>query len=329
MNKDMSLVVSIVAPLKNDGERLAAFLEPLGPLLAEHYAFYEVVLVDDGSTDATSTLVTGLLRRFDRVRYLQLTRPFGREVAIAAGLESAIGDFVVTVLPGTDPVALIPELVERCRRGSGILCGVTAQSRHRGWLGRTLATLFHRYCRRYLGFDYQENSTDFRVLSRQAVNAVMQIKDHHRHLRVFTATLGYNQEYFQYEPLPSTRPPERESLVKNLNTAIEIAIANSRHPLRIVSRIGLLMSALNFLYLFYIVAIFLFKKDVAKGWTTESFQQTIMFFFVFLLLAVLCEYTGRILEETQDRPLYFVAHEKTSSVMLESSIEKNIVNQSA
>ena len=108
---------------------------------------------------------------------------------------------------------------------------------------------------------------------------------------------------------------------------MEIAIANSRHPLRVVSRLGLALSVINLLYAFYVLLIFLFKRDVAAGWTTMSMQMTGMFFFLFLILAVLCEYVGRILEETQDRPLYFVSAERTSTVLLENSIEKNILNE--
>ncbi len=325
--KNTSVVVSVVAPLSNDAEILPAFLEELTRVLKASYSFYEILLIDDGSTDDISRVISPLLQSHERVRYLALSKSFGREVAISAGLETAIGDFVVVLLPNTDPVSIIPELVEKCQNGSGIVCGVSAVPRHHGWLAKKGSRVFHAYCRRYLGFDYKENSTDYRVLSRQAVNAITRIKDRHRYLRIFTATLGYNQEFFTYEPQYRGKHVEQETLLDHLNNALEIAIANSRHPLRIVSRIGLLMSMVNFLYLFYVVAIYLFKRKVAEGWTTASLQQTTMFFFVFLILSVLCEYVGRILEETQDRPIYLVSHEKTSSVLLEESIKKNIVNE--
>ena len=325
-NKDTSLVISVVAPIYNDGLIIESFLTELIAVLEAHYSFYEILLVDDGSSDDTTQVVSNLLQKVDRVRYLRLSRTFGREVAIAAGLETTIGDFVVVLMPRTDPVGLIPELVETCRRGSGVVCGVSSSPLHRGWVLVKASKLFHAYCRRFLGFDYKENSTDYRVLSRQAVNAITRIKDRHRYLRVFTATLGYNQAFFSYEQQLRANGEPRERLRDLLNNAIEIAIANSRHPLRIVSRLGLLLSLLNFLYLFYVVGVYLLKRQVAEGWTTASLQHTTMFFFIFLILAVLCEYVGRILEETQSRPLYFIAKEETSSVLLEQSIPKNIIN---
>ncbi len=325
--KDTSLVVSVVAPLRNDADILPTFLNELSEVLQANYALYEILLVDDGSTDGTTQQMDKLLQQHERVRYLSFSKPFGREVAIAAGLETAIGDFVVVLVPDSDPVSLIPELVEKCRLGSGVVCGVSATPRHRGRLMKIASKAFHAYCRRYLGFDYKENSTDYRVLSRQAVNAITRVKDRHRYLRIITATLGYNQEFFTYQPLHRKKREEPNRFLDELNNAVEIAIANSRHPLRIVSRIGLLLSGLNFLYLFYVVAVYFFKRKVAEGWTTTSLQHTLMFFFVFLILSVLCEYVGRILEETQDRPLYVIAQERTSSVLLEDSITKNIINE--
>ena len=325
--KDTSLVVSIVAPLRNDAEILPAFLSELGNVLEAHYSLYEILLVDDGSTDGTLQSIDELLRRNERVRYLSFSKSFGREVAIAAGLETAIGDFVVVMIPDSDPVSLIPELVEKCRNGSGVVCGVSKSARHHGWLMKVASRFFHAYCRRYLGFDYKENSTDYRILSRQGVNAITRVKDRHRYLRIIAATLGYNQEFFTYELLHRKKHIEQDRIVSQLNNAIEIAIANSRHPLRIVSRLGLLLSGVNFLYLFYVMAVYFLKRKVAEGWTTASLQNTTMFFFVFLILSILCEYVGRILEETQDRPLYIVSEEKTSSVVLEESITKNIINE--
>ncbi|MFQ3671144.1 MAG: glycosyltransferase, partial [Verrucomicrobiia bacterium] len=243
---------------------------------------------------------------------------------IAAGLETAIGDFVVVMDAATDPPTEIGHLVERCRRGSGVLCGLSSEPAAQSWLASVAGRVFHAYCRRFLDIDYRENTTDFRVLSRQAVNAVTRIRDRRRYLRVFTATLGYGQEWFTYTPRRRLRA---EGFWKRAEHGLEIVISHSRHPLRLVSRLGLLMSGLNVLYAGYILIVYFMKPDVAEGWTTMSMQMTGMFFFLFLILAVLCEYVGRILEESQDRPLYLVAAEETSSVLLEHSIEKNILNE--
>lgn len=319
------LVVSVVVPVRNAEAFLIGALQDLARVLGGAYRFYEIIVVDDASEDGTGRVMARALEGLENVRFVRLARSYGREIATAAGLESAIGDFVVTLDLATDPPELIPELVERCRLGSGVLCGVSAEGKKESKLAAWASRVFHGYCRRFLGFDYRENATEFRVLSRQVVNAVTRIRDRRRYLRVFTARLGFPQDWFSYTPRPG--PGARAGLWERMGHGLEIAIAHSRHPLRLVSGLGLAVSGLNALYAVYVVLIYLFKPDVAEGWTTLSLQMTGMFFFLFLILAVMCEYVGRILEETQERPLYLVASEQTSSVVLENSVRANILNE--
>jgi glycosyltransferase involved in cell wall biosynthesis len=326
---EKNIVVSILCPLHNDAEILSAFLSELSEVMRRSFEFYEIILIDDGSQDDTAAVLAGLFQNTERLRCLTLSRQNGREVAISAGLESAIGDFVVIMLPRTDPPSLVPDFVRACREGDGLVTGISKTPKRAGFLSLLGSRLFHGYCRRYLGFDFQENTTDFRCLSRNVVNAVTRFHDRHRYLRIFTARIGFRHQTISYRLLERGGKIPPESLLTEINHAIEIVVANSKHPLRFVSRLGLFLSALNALYIGYIVAIFLFKRQVAEGWTTSSLESATMFFFLFLILAVLCEYAGRILEESQDRPLYFISEEKNSPVTLEATMTKNIVNESA
>ena len=328
MALDPNLVISVIAPLYNSAAILEPFLEEATRALEPHYAFFEIILVDDCSTDDTPAAVQKLLSRFQRVRFLRLSRRSGSEVAISAGLDSAIGDFTVIVRPESDPCAMIPELISNARRSGCILTGVAPGQKHRSPLARCIASGFRSYCKRQLGIELKQNSTDFRVLSRQVVNAITQIKDRRRYLRLFTATVGYEIQYFDYQPISRGRKGERENFMDEVNRAIDIVVTSSPQPLRLVSRLGMFASALNVLYMTYVTAIYFFKKDVAPGWTTTSLENSAMFFFLFLILAVLCEYVGRLLEEVQNRPLYFIAQEKNSSVLLEHQVKKNIVHVS-
>ena len=328
MTPDPNLVVSIVAPLKNDAAILEDFLSELSAVSAEKYAYYEIILVDDASTDETALAIGNLLERYDRIRFLQLSRAFGREAAIFAGLETAVGDFVVVMLPEEDPPSLVPELVAHCRESKGIVYGISSIPRARGLLNALGARFFRWYCRRYVGVELHRDSTDFRAFSRQVVNALTQIRDRGRYLRVFAAGVGYHQTPFKYEPINRSGKSKRHYFWKDLDLALEIAVANTRHPLRFVSWLGFVMSALNALYVLYIIAVHFIKDTVAEGWTTASLQNTTMFLFLFLILAILCEYVGRTLLETQGRPIYFIAEERNSSVIMEDTLKKNILNES-
>src|SRR5262245_33093838 len=118
---------SVVAPLHDDADIVEGFVRDVLAVLEEHYANYELVLIDDGSTDDTAARVDALLERERCIRLVRLSRSFGRDVAISAGLDTVIGDFVVVLVPESDPPALIPEFIERCRRGAGIVYGIRAR----------------------------------------------------------------------------------------------------------------------------------------------------------------------------------------------------------
>lgn len=320
--------VSVVAPLKDDGAIVADFVREVSAMLQEHFSNYEVVLVDDHSTDATTATVAGLLREIACVRYIRLSRQFGQEIAITAGLDSCIGDYVVVMLPETDPPGLVPELVERCRAGAGVLTGVSDTPQPKTRSERLLSRAFHWYTRRFLGTDLIAGASHFQVFSRQAVNAITQIHDRYRTMRLFAAVIGYQAQAFTYHPLSRAGRVRTASLLDHVQTAVAVISASSLHPLRVVSLTGLAASGLNLLYMLYVALVRLWKTDVAPGWTTLSLQQGFMFFLLFALVAILSEYVGRILEESLGRPLYWVQDELHSSVLLSDATRRNVLYES-
>ncbi len=325
---DPNTVVSIVVPLEQDGLALEELVTEIDQTLGAAYRFFEIVLVDDGSTDGTSAAVQPLLKKIQRIRYLRLSRPFGRDVALSAGIESAIGDFVVTLDPRTDPIDIIPQMIHNCRKSGGIVHGMAQNPCRRSFAREWFGRLFRNYCRKHLGVDIKHGVSDLRVMSRQAVNALLQVREQSRYLRVLTLTLGYQHEFFPYRLETRRGGPRLTTWPAEIATAIDLLAANTRHPLRVVTAAGLLGALLNLLYSGYVVVIFLLKPNVAAGWTTLSLQLSGMFFFVCLILAVLSEYVGVVLGEVRSRPLYFIAQEGNSSVLLEDTVQSSIVQES-
>lgn len=321
--------VSVVAPVCNDAAIIDDFIREVMEVLRKSYSNYELVLVDDGSDDDTAGRIASLLERYECIRLIRLSRKFGEEVAIFAGLESVIGDFVVVLLPNWDPPVLIPDLIQRTREGAEIVFGVTQNRKKDGWLISLGSRLFDWYCRRVLELNLPRNSTQFRALSRQAVNAVVQVKNAHRYLRILSAEVGYTKKSFLYQPINRLGLRRKRGLWEAVSVAVDVMIASSAHPLRFVSWLGILASSLNMLYTIYVVAIYFFKAKVAEGWTTLSLQNAAMFFFVFLILTVSSEYIGHILAETVERPLYYILEEKSSSVSLANEERRNVVYDSA
>jgi dolichol-phosphate mannosyltransferase len=320
--------VSVVAPVFNEAGILEGFIAELSAVLRAQYEHYEILLVDDGSRDDTAARAAELLSRYDHVRLVSLSRRFGLEVAISAGLDLVIGDFVVVMLPDSDPPALVPEMVRRCREGAGVVFGVRTNRRGESLPVRVGARAFYWLCRRVFGFDLPRNSTEFRALSRQAVNAITQIKDRYRYLRVFSSYIGYASQSVPYEPICRSGRPRVKRLFEAVSLAISLVAANSTSPLRLAGRLAFAAAAANVAYLGYIVLVYLFKEHVMEGWTTLSLVGVTMFACLFLVIATMCEYLARLLDESKDRPLYFIRDEQTSDVLLTDTNRRNVVSES-
>lgn len=323
-----SMFVSVVVPLYNDAGIIERVVRETTDVLKSNFENYELILIDDGSIDNTVEIARPLLREIESIRIMRLSRHFGVEIALTAGLESAIGDFVVTMLPSSDPPALIPSLVDLSLSSRGIVVGIDKEWRRRGFRRRAAGRLFHLLCERVLGIEIPEHATRYWVLPRQAVNAVIQIKDKFRHLRALAPYIGFQTTTLEYIPINRRGNRIRTPFLDDLEDAVNIIVGTTTRPLRIISLLGLVASLLNILYIGYILAIAIFKERVAEGWITLSFQNAVMFFLIFSILTVVTEYMGRILSETKERPLYYVREELNSSVGIANQDRRNVVTES-
>ncbi|MFN2352442.1 MAG: glycosyltransferase family 2 protein [Kiritimatiellia bacterium] len=320
------IFISVVIPCRNPGVQIVPAIRSVLEVLQYNYNYYEIVIVDDGSTDDTTEHIQKLLQEADGLRLLRLPREHGADTAIAAGLDSAIGDYVIVMDPLVDPPAMITDLINECQRNPGVYYGIPHPVPRRNWLRCTLSKIFDCYCRVCLQIDIQRNSLLFRVFPRAAVNTFTQSSGRNRILRLITANLGMPVHYFKYTPqLQKQGLSPTRTLADDINMAFDILVATSRHPLRLVSRLGLLLAMANVLYALYIVAIFLFKQDVAEGWVTLSMQNAVMFFALFMLLTLLSEYIGNGALTGANNPLYTALEEHNSSVLVDEAHRRNIV----
>lgn len=292
-------------------------------VLDKHYSDYELVLVDDGSTDQTPLLIQRVLREHESVRLVRLSREFGNDVAIIAGLDSAIGDFAVVMLAHCDPPRAIPALVALGETGADVVLGTCRQRPGEGILFRQGRRMFFRICDRLTNVRLPQDVASMRLFSRLALNALTQIRQKTMHHRLISSGMGFTTAVLEYEQVPGSKSGRRP-LWRAVGEACSIMVSNSRFPLRLVSFLGVGAALLNLLYMVYIVAVNLFKKQVAEGWTTLSLQMSVMFLFVFSTLIVISEYLAQTLEETKDRPLYHVAEETSSSTALTDSRKRNV-----
>jgi polyisoprenyl-phosphate glycosyltransferase len=316
--------VSVVAAIHNPADFLESFVQAVGDLLAREYQYHEIVLVDDGSTSLDPERVRRLLERQPSIRILRLSRRFGEEQAILAGLDVALGDFIVTLSPGADPPELIPQFLAQARDGADVVLGVRKSRARDPWWLRVGAAVFYGYIRRVLNLDIPANATHFRCLSRQAVHALAQLRRGRTRLRVFSTYVGFAPRFVAYDQIGATALSHSRGPLDAVGTAMAIVMDNSPHPLRIVAGVGIIAALLNLLYAVYVIVVYLVRREVAPGWATMSLTNSAQFLALALMLAVLCEYVGRLSTRLQDVPEYYVRGEETSAVMLERD-RRNIV----
>jgi hypothetical protein len=311
-NPKRDVFVSVVVALRDAAGYLADVVTESFAILDAAFREYEIILVDDGSQDDSVALARRLVAQATSTRLLVLSRGFGDDIAITAGLETAIGDVVVTMLAGSDPPEMIPGLVDRALAEGRSLVGIAAHDTRYHSIGDYANGFILAASGRVFGTPIPRGVTQFRVLTRQAVGALLESRDRQRSLAVLTAHVGFGTATFQYRPRDRSGRRSALGLWRSVSLAIDLSVASGRRPLRVVSAIGILGSVANLAYAGYVVLLYLVGQRVVEGWTTLSLELSVMFFLLFLLLAVMAEYLGHLLVESRDRPLYYVLDEFAS-----------------
>jgi glycosyltransferase involved in cell wall biosynthesis len=295
-------LLSVVAPLETATPAVVeAFVEETVGVLRGLVTHYEIILVDDGAPEETVERVRALLGRHDFVRFLRLSRHFGEETAIAAGLDLAIGDYVLVMMPNMDPPALIPEFLERVRGDADIVYGVRLHRKSEPFWYRAGARLFYWYINSVVKAGIPEDSTQYRCMSRQVVNAISQIRGPDQYLRLLTSYIGFRKQALPYAPLNRSGTaivrPKREAV----NLARALVMEHSTHPLRFVIWLGLLIAAVDLVW-----------------------HRNVVFFVLAAMVTLVGEYVGGLSRRLRDRPAYYVREEHTSSVLLREE-RRNVV----
>jgi glycosyltransferase involved in cell wall biosynthesis len=304
-------LLSVVAPLTADTPAsVGAFILETERVLQGLVSHYEIVLVDDGVPEATVSAVRDLLTRHEFVRFVRLSRHFGEETAIAAGLDVAIGDYVVVMLPNMDPPTLIPAFLERARGGADIVYGVRIHRHMEPLWYRVGARTFYWYLNRVVRAGLPEDSTQFRCMTRQVVNAITQIRDPGRYLRSLTSYVGFRKEALPYAPVNRTGKPTVRPPGEALGLARALIIENTTHPLRWAGWTGVALS----IVLLAGVAAWTMAAGAVRSlvWLLATGQLVVLS----VVLAVIAEYVAGLSRRFRDRPEYYVREEEASSVLL-------------
>ena len=325
VQRNVDTLVSVCAVVPNELGHLDEFVCKTVGLLDGAFAYYELLLVDNGTSLDVHKAIQQLQQVVPNVRMLRLSRRYPNEVAIAAALDHCVGDYVAVLDSLAHPPGLIPEMVKRAMEGYDAVVAEPATNK-RSRLEKLIATPAYRVASNIMGFELRPEESYFRVFSRRLVNSLIKIRSKNRSLSCMHGLIGLRKCTILYTPAADVAKPwAGRRVLRQLTTAADIVVSNSAIPLRFAAALGLLASGVNLVYLFYIMAVTLVKSRIAEGWLTTSLMHTVMFLLMFLIMAILAEYVARILDETKEQPLYFIESESNSTVSAISQERLNIV----
>jgi glycosyltransferase involved in cell wall biosynthesis len=304
----MNTVCSVVVPMYNEEDVLMETYCRLTHVLKNSGLEYEIVFINDGSSDKTGQLLREICDTDTRVKLIDFSRNFGHQIAITAGMDYSSGECIV-VIDGDlqDPPELIPEMVKKWREGYDVVYGKRVSRKGESFFKRATAAFFYRFLRSMTDVNMPVDTGDFRLIDARVRDALKHVNERNRYIRGLVSWLGFKQTSIEFERDERFAGETKYPLKKMLKLAADGITSFSYKPLKLASYIGTIISISSFLYLIYVLAqrIF-FPETVQAGWA--SILAVSLFFngITLLMLGIIGEYIGRIYDEAKGRPLYII-----------------------
>jgi polyisoprenyl-phosphate glycosyltransferase len=303
-----SFMLSVIVPCFNEEEVIEATYSRLRQEVQRCTPNYELVFVDDGSRDRTFEILARLLKDDNNLQCIRLSRNFGHQIAVTAGLNACVGDAVVIIDADLqDPPEVIAEMVSKWRAGYDVVYGQRwarqGESRFKLWTARA----FYRVMNALSEVPIPSEVGDFRLIDRRVVDALGMMPERHRLLRGMTSWAGFDQTSVGYVRAPRQAGTSKYPLGKMLKLALDGIVSFSIKPLRLVTYVGLCMFGLSMFGIGYALIMRLVSEIWVPGWTLLFIGNLLFGGIQFMVLGILGEYIGRIYSEAKGRPLYLIA----------------------
>lgn len=315
-------MISVVTPVYNEEEVLPEFYRRLTAVLRAAGEPYEIILVNDGSRDSSISIMKDLNRKDPSVKVVNLSRNFGHQTAISAGLDYASGDFIAIMDSDLqDPPEVLPGFFGKCKEGYDVVYAIR-KNRKEGFFKKAAYSIFYRLLKKMANIEIPLDSGDFCVMSRRALDTVRSMPERNRFLRGLRGWIGLAQTGLEYDRDQRYAGEVKYTFTKLLKLALDGFISFSYVPLRVAAFMGLIVSGFSFLGILAIFYLRFFTSTTVDvpGWA--SVVVTILFLggVQLVALGIMGEYIGRIYDEVKKRPLYIVGeaigferkHERTA-----------------
>jgi len=314
--------LSVVVPIFNEEPNIALLHRRVVQVLEQTGESFELVLVDDGSRDGSWEQMLAAAGRDGRVVLVRLSRNFGQQIAVTAGLDTARGEAVVLMDADLqDPPELLPVMLARWREGFDVVYGRRTRRHGESLFKRATAAAFYRTIQRLTAIEIPSDAGDFRLMSRRVVEVLKHLRERNRFVRGMVAWVGYRQVAVDYERAERLAGVTKYPVRRMVRFAADAIVSFSFAPLRLATGLGLLVSTASFLYAVYAVLAAIFQWHVVRGWASTVVAVLFVGGVQLVCVGLIGEYVGRIYDEVKHRPLYVAdvhrAHEATTAVPME------------
>lgn len=299
-------LISIVVPGYNEETNIRALYKELIPILQPLGIAFEIFFVDDGSRDHTFEVIKSIASEDKRVKGLSLSRNFGHQVALTAGLQYVKGDVVIMMDADLQhPPAVIPSLIEEYQKGFDIVNTRRIDSKDVGLMKKTTSKGFYKLINVMSDVYIEPSSSDFRLMSRRAVDAFLQFEEKSRFTRGLVSWMGFRQTIIEYNAIERFSGKSKYTFRKMFRFAMDGITSFSSKPLRISFYSGLIVFFIGMIYAIYAVVEY-FCGKTTQGWASMLITILMLGGFQLLSIGIVGEYIARIFNESKARPLYFI-----------------------
>ncbi|MBP3781331.1 MAG: glycosyltransferase family 2 protein [Selenomonas sp.] len=302
--------ISIVVPVYNEEANLEHFTQAIYDVMAKLSYEYELIFVDDGSRDSSRAVLQKLQDKYDWVKPLLLSRNCGHQIAITCGMDHATGDAVITMDGDMQhPPALIPTLLKLWEKGYDVVQTIREATEGVSWFKKITSKYYYRFLNAMSETEVYPGGSDFRLLDRQACDALCQYREHDRFIRGMVGTLGFNQVQVPFTAPERFAGYSKFSVKKMSKLAMDGILGYSVVPLRISFYLGGLCALFSLILFAHVIVEYLLG-NVLPGWTTIMVCVALFSGVQLMLMGVMGEYVGRIFKEVKNRPLYMVMEKR-------------------
>ena len=317
-------IISVVTIVLNNEDIIADFIQEVSELLKQNYKHYELVLLDNGSTDRSLDQASSAAKLDKHIRIICLSKNYEDEIAYTAALENAIGDYVILIDCVSDPPELIPAMVEKCASGKDcVLAEYVGKPVEPLWY-RVAMYFYYRLFAVVATSDVKITFSNYICFSRSMVEAIVKVKDRVRWIKITTIEVGFIRDTIPYEHMRRPKARSGRRFLKRLFFRLEVLFSGSTYLLQATNLLSFGIAFLSFMYIVYAFGVYFLKPDVAEGWASTSVAFATFFGFMFLVLGILGQYVSIVHKETKKGPLYHIAREISSGELYDLFKEKNI-----